>query len=335
LISIQFDDIIYKLQRFGGASEYWTQITRRVESDLDTIVTRAPTHKLLRWIPSACASMVFHSSHFRTTYSKKAATVSTVHDMNYELGYLPAGLGSKINILERKRSYFTAQHLVCISESTKRELLQVYPQLEGRCPIEVIHHGCEFISSTAEHREQATALGKYILYVGGRQSYKRFDDLLHAFNICNLKSEGFRIICTGAPFSEVELSEIRALNLTSKVVSLGKVNQSYLSALYESAHCLVYPSLHEGFGMPLIEAMQHHCPVVACETSCIPEIAANAALLVPKESPEAIAAAIFHLNDPEVRLKIIASGKRRSELFSWDASANAHLKVYRQAAKLL
>lgn len=332
MISIHFDDIIYKLQRFGGASEYWANLTQRVASSSEFVVTRDPAHKLLRWIPTSCSSQIFHSSHFRNTYSKNAVTVSTVHDMNYELGYLPNNLGARVNILERKLSYFSSHSLICISESTKRELLQVYPQLEGRCVIEVIHHGCEFTPASPEYRKQTEALGPYILFVGGRQNYKRFDDVLHAFIASNLKKEGFKIVCTGGLFTEVELDEIKRLDLSQHVQSLGKVTQAHLSALYESAYCLVYPSVHEGFGMPLIEAMQHSCPVIACDISCIPEITSDAAILVRAQSPDEISSALLKLSDSKVRAEFIEKGLQRANIFSWDKSAASHMAVYRQAA---
>lgn len=252
--------------------------------------------------------------------------------MNYELGYLPNNLGARVNILERKLSYFSSHSLICISESTKRELLQVYPQLEGRCVIEVIHHGCEFTPASPEYRKQTEALGPYILFVGGRQNYKRFDDVLHAFIASNLKKEGFKIVCTGGLFTEVELDEIKRLDLSQHVQSLGKVTQAHLSALYESAYCLVYPSVHEGFGMPLIEAMQHSCPVIACDISCIPEITSDAAILVRAQSPDEISSALLKLSDSKVRAEFIEKGLQRANIFSWDKSAASHMAVYRQAA---
>jgi glycosyltransferase involved in cell wall biosynthesis len=254
--------------------------------------------------------------------------------MNYELGYLPKNFGAKINILERKRSYFGSQSLICISEQTKNELLEIYPQLKGRTQIDVIHHGCEFTRSTAQDRIAANALGQYILFVGGRQNYKRFDDLLYAFEAGILKHEGFKIVCTGAHFSDDELAQITKLNLVKEIIPLGKVSHSYLSALYESAYCLVYPSLHEGFGMPLIEAMQHSCPVIACNISCMPEIAADAALLVSPQSPEAIGAALLKLSDVSIRANQIDLGTKRAKHFSWDQSAQSHMAVYKQAANL-
>lgn len=253
--------------------------------------------------------------------------------MNYELGYLPNNLGARVNILERKLSYFSSHTLICISQSTKRELLQVYPLLEDRCLIEVIHHGCEYTPASPEYRKQTEAFGPYILFVGGRQNYKRFYDVLHAFIASNLKKEGFRIVCTGALFTDVEINEIKRLDLSQHVLSLGNVTQAHLSALYESAYCLVYPSVHEGFGMPLIEAMQHSCPVIACNASCIPEITLDAAFLVPPKSPEAIAAALLKLNDAAVRKDLCAKGLKRAGDFSWERSAEAHMAVYRQAIR--
>lgn len=335
MISLEFDDLIYKLQRFGGASSYWTEITTRVSRDRRFTVKRSCPSALRRGLPCHTSAQVFHSSHFRVpVLRRRSKVISTVHDMNYELGYVVPSLGAKLNIAERRRSYFTADGLICISTSTRDELLQVYPELRHRCPIRVIHHGLTRLPP-GEVQPGAVPSGPgYVLYVGGRQSYKRFEDALQGFWQSGLAAEGYKLLCTGQKFSELEQARIDSFGLPGTVLAVGNISESHLAALYENAHCLVYPSIHEGFGLPLVEAMASSCPVICCDTSCMPEIAGNAALLVPPQSPEAIAQALLTLLVPDVRALHVASGLARADTFSWATSAAKHMELYVEAQAL-
>ena len=142
MTSLEFDDVIYSLQRFGGASSYWSEVTSRVVRDPRFQVRRGQPPAISRLLPSLTRADVFHSSHFRVPLRRsRTRVISTVHDMNFELGFVKSGIGAIFNTQERRRSYFTSDALICISESTRTELLSVYPQLQGRCEIRVIHHG--------------------------------------------------------------------------------------------------------------------------------------------------------------------------------------------------
>jgi glycosyltransferase involved in cell wall biosynthesis len=325
MTTIHFDDIIFSLQSFGGASVYWQEVTARVDRDPRF---RTRHHRPSRWargVPSLSKADVFHSSHFRTHVSRRCRVVSTVHDMNYELGYVQPGAKATINVLERKLSYFTADALICISESTRRELLEVYPALAGRCPIHVVHHGFTPLAATPEDAGAPSA-GRYVLYVGARGGYKRFDDCLEGFHLSGLWRDGTRLLCTGSPFNDAETACIAALGLTDHVSAVGKVSSSRLAHLYRHAHCLVYCSTHEGFGLPLLEAMHCGCPVVACNTSCMPEITGDAALLVQPESPGDISRALCDIDAR--RADLVARGHARLDAFSWDKSAEKHMNIY-------
>lgn len=333
MISILFDDLIYQLQQVGGVSVYWREVTGRVAGHQGFRAARLRPSQLLRGVPVRAAADIFHSSHFRTAFPGRARVVSTVHDLNYELGYVPTGLGVHFNVLERKLSYFTADALICVSNSTRMELLQVYPRLQDRCPIHVIHHGFTRLTDAEQTFRAPAHSGPYVLYVGGRWGYKRFDDALLAFKESSLWRDGVKLICTGTPLQAEETKRIAALGLSEHIVNVGRADDAMLGALYAGAHCLVYPSIHEGFGLPLLEAMSCGCPVIACNTSCIPEIAGDAALLVKPSSPGEIAAAMLSLQEQALRSKLIAAGKARAATFSWDESAQRHMDVYRTLAR--
>lgn len=333
MITIDLDNIIFSLQKFGGASVYWNHLISRVVKDNRFKVNLLNTSKNFRGIPAFSNAQIFHSSHFRTCLSPTSKVVSTVHDLNYELGLINTGFKSTLNTFERKLSYFTADALICISDSTKKDLLKVYPQLLNRCPIYVIHHGfTELVSKRPEEFNPIQLYGHYVLYVGGRQNYKNFSVALEGYEESKLWQQGMKLICTGSPFTESEILQIKKMNLSDYVFSIGKVGEGELGALYENAHCLLYTSTYEGFGLPLIEAMSKSCPVIASNSSCIPEVVDQAAILVSPSDVSAVAKSLIDLMDTEKRKTLTSLGKERVKSFSWDKSAQLHMEVYQNLA---
>ena len=332
MINIEFDGIIYALQKLGGASVYWKNIVDRVCSDERFRVTELRPAKISRVIPVRSRADVFHSSHFRTTFLSRAKTATTVHDLTYELGMLGNGLNAKFNIHERKRSYFNADAIICISENTKKDLLEIYPRLAGQCPIHVIYHG--FTTPDFDHLRLSDALKEsgYVLYVGGRKNYKNFKLALNGFVDSGVWRDDVKLVCTGSDFNDQELELFRQVGVPHSIVSVGLVDAAALFCLYKHAHCLLYTSRYEGFGLPLIEAMSVGCPVVGANTSCIPEIVGSAGVLVDVDSPNQVARAILDLGDQSARCTLVAAGLLRASQFSWDMSASKHMEVYASTA---
>jgi glycosyltransferase involved in cell wall biosynthesis len=332
MISILFDDIIFALQRFGGASVYWREVTSRIAMDHLFQVRRVGPARWRRFLPQPCNKGLFHSSHFRLGFGPGIRTVSTVHDLHYELGLMGLGVGARANRLERRASYFTADALVCISESTKRDLLSVYPALERRCPIHVIHHGYSRPSAPLPVVEAAPAVRPYALFVGQRGGYKNFDTALRGFHASLAWRDGLRLVCTGGPRQSHEADLVRSLGLEDRVVFKGRVGDHDMPALYEAAYCLLYPSAYEGFGLPPLEAMANGCPVIAARASSIPEVTGDDAILVANGDVAAIARGLISLQDNAFRADLIDRGRRRAEAFTWDRSAQSHARLYRAMA---
>jgi mannosyltransferase len=328
MISVNFDSIIYSLQNFGGASVYFKNIVDHVKESNHFKVFITNAHSFHRGMPVCSRADVFHSSHFRRTIFSRSRTVTTVHDMTYELGMLGNGLKAKLNILERKGSYFDADAIICISENTKKDLLEIYPRLSGQCPIHVIHHG--FTTPDFDHLQLPEGLKDpgYVLYVGGRKNYKNFNLAVHGFVESGVWRDGVKLVCTGSDFSEQELKLFSQVGVPHSIVSVGLVDEAALFCLYKHAHCLLYTSRYEGFGLPLIEAMSVGCPVVGAEVSCIPEIVGKAGILVNSDSPNQVARAILDLGSTSLRDRVIADGLIRASHFSWKTSASKHMEVY-------
>jgi len=334
MLMIEFDNLIYSLQKFGGASVYWRNIVRRVRLDNNFRVTELWPKCSSRGIPVRSRADVFHSSHFRTTILSSAKTVTTVHDLTYELGMLGAGLNARLNILERKRSYFDADAIICISENTRRDLLEIYPKLRDRCPVHVIYHGFTIPNFDDQQLPVGLREGRYLLYVGSRKNYKNFDLAIRGFVESGIWREGVKLVCTGSAFTKLEVEKFRYMGVEQSLVSVGLVNEEALFRLYKHAHCLLYTSRYEGFGLPLIEAMSVGCPVVGANISCIPEIVGTAGVLVDADSPNQVAQAILDLGNQSVRKSIASEGLIRASQFSWDISAAKHMEVYASIASL-
>lgn len=327
-IALEFDDIVYQLQRFGGITEYWRDMTTRIEAMPSFAVRRSGGTRLgrMRRIPSSCE--VFHSSYYRTARGRTVRNVTTVHDLAYELGFVGTGGRAALHRLEHRRAFFASDALICVSSNTRDDLLRVYPALATRCEVFVIPHGVALPEIQPGTSPSVMAGTPYILFVGGRGAYKNFSNALAAFSASGLARAGFRLVCTGKKFSAAESSRIARLGLAGCVVDAGTVDQLALAQLYTHAHCLLYPSLFEGFGMPLLEAMGLGCPVVASDTTAIPEVAGDAALLVDGRDPDAIAAALLELRDPALRERLVTRGRRRASLHTWERSAAEHARVY-------
>jgi len=334
-ISIEFDDLVFQLQRFGGISEYWRELTTRIDAMSEFAVCHRSGTRWARMSRPRSPSRVFHSSYYRTARGLKVSNVSTVHDLAYELGWVGSGLKARLHRLEHRRAYFSSDALVCISENTRKDLLTVYPALAERCRIAVVPHGIPPLPDPAPPRlapGQVFGDRRYVLFVGQRGSYKNFVGALSGFAESGLQHQGFVLACTGAALSEDEQVTIAKLDLRGKVLSLGQVSRAELSYLYQHAHCLVYPSRFEGFGLPILEAMTSGCPVVAADNSAIPEVAGGAAWLVEGTDAAAIGKALVGLCEAQARSRYIARGHARAAQFSWQRSADGHAAIYRQLA---
>ncbi len=334
-LTLEFDDIIYTLQRFGGITEFWKALTKGVEARGLFEISRCTTPSWQRLLSPLSEARIFHSSYFRTARGRGVRNVVTVHDMAYELGHAGNSLRNRMGRLERRRAYFAADTIICVSENTRRDLLGLFPTLAGRCPVSVIHNWPTLDADDPGISRQDLASkidSPYVLMVGKRDDYKNFGGALAGFSASRLADEGLRLVCTGSALSSDETALIERHGLSGRVISLGAIDRPTMVALYRNAHCLLYPSLFEGFGMPVVEAMTLGCPVVAAARTSIPEIAGDAALLVDNAEPEGLANAMRSLGDSETRAEMVAAGRRRAKDFSCARSIDEHVQIYNSLA---
>jgi glycosyltransferase involved in cell wall biosynthesis len=182
----------------------------------------------------------------------------------------------------------------------------------------------------------------YILYVGSERKRKNLERLLEAFALLK-KSPDFndlKLVKVGSPgrsetFRQMTLRKVKELGLDGEVLFVDShIADDQLSAYYSSARVLVYPSLYEGFGLPVIEAMACGCPVITSNVSSLPEIAGDAAFLVNPYDVRDICGAIARLlTDDRLRSEFVAKGKVRARIFSWEKTARKTMNLYRRVER--
>lgn len=354
-----YDFQAFQMQRFGGISRYFCEIMRRISLPHDVAIRFTMNYYLTSWhlgrhvvpLPRfiykhyaakceranyrlACRTLerernyIFHPTYYDPYFLERIGSspyVITVHDMIYER--YPQLLPNAQEVIRQKRTtILRADRIIAISEQTKRdvvEILGVEPE-----KIDVIYHSTGLTPHSG--RDRLTLPAHYILYVGDRTPYKNFDRLAAAFARLRRERPDLRLLCTGRPFKPGELELLARLGIGGSV-ALIKASDRDLAELYARAECFVYPSLYEGFGIPILEAWACRCPVVLSRASCFPEIAAEAGCYFDPLSADDMASAIASvLDDAALRARLIAAGSERLKLFSWEKAARQTEDVYRR-----
>ena len=232
-----------------------------------------------------------------------------------------------------------ADLVVVPSHAVKRDVVRRVGLPEDR--VVVTHEGCEPrfrpVRSAAARRDVAARYGlppRYVLAVGTLEPRKNLTTLLEAF--ARLRRDGevdadLRLVLAGARgwLDEPIFATVRSLGLEDAVRFTGFVDDADLPAVYSGAALFVFPSLHEGFGLPLLEAMACGVPVVTSNISSMPEVAGDAAVLVDPRDTDGLAAAIARLlRDEALRDRLREAGIARARQFSWEATARRTLDAY-------
>ena len=236
-----------------------------------------------------------------------------------------------------------ARHSVCDSQTTQQraiEWLRITPQQTS-----VVYLGVEEQfrpippeQARARIRDGYGVDTAYALYVGQLRSlHKNLFGLLEAFALFREKVKTpFKLLLVGKrSWTTQELDQtIKRLGLGDHVVETGHVPERDLPYLYAGADMFVFPTLSEGFGLAVFEAMACGTPVITSNLSCLPEVTGGAARLVDPHSPDAIAGAMIELHsDPRLREQYIEKGIRRAAGYTWEAAAREMTDVYRQVVK--
>jgi glycosyltransferase involved in cell wall biosynthesis len=246
--------------------------------------------------------------------------VFTIHDMIPEK-YLNRQLPAKRAFAQR------ANKIIAVSETTKNDIVEIFGIEKQK--IEVVYHGSSFCSETA--RLSLTGLPKdYILYAGNREGYKNFEMAARGIAPLLNKYSALHLVCAGRrPFSKAEQLFLKSLNIDKKVLMYPQVDDSNLATLYSNAAVFIFPSLYEGFGIPVLESWSCGAPAVLSDIPCFREIAGNAGYYFDPHDKDSITAAVENvLTHPTLQNELRDKGRKRLAQFSWERAVQQTHDIY-------
>lgn len=365
-MKIIYDHQIFNIQKYGGASRYFFELISRVckapefttslfsglninRYGLDEYreffkehrgFTRPAIPKTNRFFGALNDALfnramahwtgdIYHQTYYACLADRfRGKRVVTVFDMTHER-YPGFFLERDRVVQQKKAALLKADGIICISESTRKDLQEYYAIHDEK--IKVIHLG----NSLRSYRSSSRIINKpYILFVGERRGYKNFIALLTTYANAVRVNKEFSLICFGGgPFSAQERSIISARRITDQV-QWRSGSDEMLANLYTHAAVFVYPSLYEGFGIPLLEAAHFGCPILASGCSSFPEVAGTAALYFDPALRDDLAVKLETvLYDEPLRNELVRCGYEREKLFSWDKCAKETVQYYHQLAE--
>ena len=360
---ILYDGEIFALQTAGGINRYFHNLIGKLPASFVPILTTCrtggsdfPAHPKLKviyykrygfrpgrlsyWLEKyyfRAASQFTKKDIIHPTYYSlltrqplekvRLPVVLTVYDMIHELfpsQLDPAGIENEI----KRRAVRSAQAIICISENTKKDLVERLAVDENKVTVTYL---ASEITADQSYGPDPVPSRPYFLFVGSRSFHKNFKGLLDSFrNVVSMRRD-MALCVVGLPFNKFEERMISALGLEKFIEHAGQVSDSHLAKLYRCSIAFAYPSLYEGFGLPLVEAMSCGTPVIASNCSSIPEVVGDAALLFNHETPDEMTDLMLTMaGSPSVRDSMIQKGLGRAGMFDWNKTISKTIDVYRQ-----
>ncbi len=280
---------------------------------------------------------ILHVPHFNIPLFFKGKMVVTIHDLIYLLfpGSVPSPLAKRYASFMIASCMKKAVGIIAVSENTRKDLERIYGKARSG-KISVVHEASgrsfrlmEDKTKEADVKCRYRLSDRTILYVGSIKPHKNIETLIKAFRL--LKDWGVPhqlVICGRWDKKE---DRLRAEMSDGLIKYLGEVPAEDLVVLYNMADVLLHPSLYEGFGLTVLEAMRCGTPVVTTDTSSLPEVAGKAAFTVPPLNVEQMADTVYNvLVNEELRKGMVEEGFRQEAKFSWERAARETLDVYRE-----
>jgi glycosyltransferase involved in cell wall biosynthesis len=366
-MKILYDHQIFDLQQYGGISRYFCELMRaftaagepafalacpyttnaylwqaefvrlntpltrrrfRGSGVVNNLLARRRNGRAARTALAAGDYDLFHPTYYDPYFLPLLGGkpfVLTVHDMIHELypDCFPADDPTrqwKALLVQR------AAHVIADSSSTRADLVAFCGVPADR--VTVIHLGCSR-PGPAGTGNQPELPARYLLFVGERSRYKNFDFAVQALAPLLADQAGLQLVCVGGgTFTAQEQSLLARLGLAGRCRQL-TLDDAGLARAYRNALALVFPSLCEGFGIPVLEAFANGCPAILSDRSSLPEVGGEAALYFDPENGEALRSQVSQvLRDALLRERLVQAGRERARAFSWERTARETRGVY-------
>jgi glycosyltransferase involved in cell wall biosynthesis len=361
-MKILYDYKIFYQQKVGGVSNYFYNLGNEFLKLNEDIKIYSPIHKNLYLkkikykkyknyfisnLPSVGKSFyeninhkftnnfiknfqpdIVHETYFSNkNYYKKFKTVCTVYDMINEIypKYFPnSKIVSKMKLETIRRS----DKIICISNKTKEDLINLFSINENK--IDVVYLASGFSNNNININSKKK-YSNFLLFVGSRYGYKNFENFIKAYSRSSILKNNFKLLFFGgekiSKFDHQVLNENK-LNLND-ILFLDDSN-SNLEFLYKNVAALIYPSLYEGFGIPILEAMTFGCPVVSSDGGSLKEVGGDGIEYFDPNQIDDISHKLEKvLFSEEILRNQIEYGIKRCKKFSWKTCAEETLKIYR------
>ncbi|MBE9463124.1 glycosyltransferase family 4 protein [Dyadobacter subterraneus] len=363
MTKVLFDHQKFTTQRYGGISRYFANIIEQINNSEDFSSEVGLIYSQNHYLKNNFSSLdkylakplkyqrilnklyelnqaysnhlvkqnkfdIFHPTYYDPYFIGKIKKpfVTTIHDMTYEK--FPEYFWAQDPLTFQKRRHIeNANAIIAISETTKSDLLKYHDVSEDK--VAVIYHGID-LDVPLVFNPVNNLPSNYLLYVGDRSGYKNFYLFIDAFKKLSAKYPDLNVVLTGGGSLGIADQELLyRLKITDKVKHVN-VTDEQLNFLYQNALLFVYPSLHEGFGLPILEAFKAKCPILLSDTPCFREIARDAVEYFETYKMEDLAYKIeSFITDSSKRDMLIAKGLQRLRDFPLDVSIQKTLDLYK------
>jgi glycosyltransferase involved in cell wall biosynthesis len=348
-MQVLYDTHIFSSQRIGGISRYYFELYRGMQQldcsvklmglfvknqyllsekfnktfiyDPLKVFTFVNRFLLEQTLKRADKATIFHPSTYLPYINKEILPrmVFTIHDMILE----------KQGNVNADKLYFArkAAKIIAVSEATKQDIMEFWNIDSNK--IEVIYHGSSLQPNYAK-KPTTIIPDNYLLFIGIRKGYKNFIPMVRAIMPLLKKYPDLYLVCAGRSlFTQEEENLFKELGIRNKLIALCKLSDNELAYLYCKAKAFLFPSLNEGFGIPILEAWACETPVVLSDNPCFKEVAADAGFYFTPDSEESIRHQVEEiLSNSSLSTELIKKGKDRLRLFSWSKAVEQTYKVY-------